>query len=355
MKSNVQPEVIVSGGSFGGRGGIETHVARWCGEFARQGWKVTLVISASPQSRPRLEALASCGVRCLNLGTGHAWVRALRAGFVGLGLRRKKILFYSHGHGRIAQWLGFVLQPAKWVHHHHVNYATGDISLWPTAEQRMVIRADQVVMCSRIHAERLAADTGVSNTVFVPYLKSEGELLPPPADGVATVVYMGLMRQSKGVPLLLSLAPWFRQNGCRLVLWGRDAEGILDRGVPEGVDWRGEYDPERDLDTILGEASCLALPFMEGEGLPIVISEALSRGVPIAAFGFSGIDWLRGLHPGLAIVDGGSSEQLTKEIHRLIRSGRDASFRASLRDAYLRCLGNGRCIEWWLNFCENGN
>jgi glycosyltransferase involved in cell wall biosynthesis len=214
----------------------------------------------------------------------------------------------------------------------------------------MVRQADRVLMCSDVHVQRLAADTGLAKAAFAPCLKSEGALLPPPpAAPVATVVYMGLLRTSKGVPLLLSLAGWFEQNGCRLVLWGRDAEGVLPPALPRGVEWRGEYDPDRDLDRIVGEAACLALPFREGEGLPIVISEALSRGVPVATFGFSGIDSLRDLHPGLAIVDG-EAGRLTEEIQRLARAGRDPAFRASLRAAYLRRLGNERCVAWWTNF-----
>jgi glycosyltransferase involved in cell wall biosynthesis len=145
----------------------------------------------------------------------------------------------------------------------------------------------------------------------------------------------------------------FRANGIRLVLWGRDTEGIFRNGVPAGVDWRGEYDPGSDLNAILSEVSCLAVPSMEGEGLPIVISEALSRGIPVVTFPFSGVEWLRDLHPGFKVVTP-SPASLMAALIDLIALGRSSSFRSSLRSAYDGRLGNSLCLRWWENLLTKG-
>lgn len=244
--------------------------------------------------------------------------------------------------------IGHLLKPATWVHHHHVNYATGDIARWSRLERSAVFRSSTTIACSPLHAERIAADFAGTRPTFLPYMKNEGALLPAPMHAQPVIGFIGLLRAIKGVPLLLSMRDVISRLGMRLVIWGKDTDNLFSDGVPMHVEWRGEYDPDNDLDDILASVSCLALPFNEGEGLPIVISEALSRGIPVATFPFSGIAHLHGLHPGLAIVEP-TREALLEAVMRLVNLGAAVDFRSALRDAYHAALGNTACLQWWEN------
>jgi glycosyltransferase involved in cell wall biosynthesis len=339
---------VVWGGSLGARGGIETHILKWCKEVAHRGWPITLFYSGTDYAASRTQSLEAIGVECVDLGQGAPWAQAWRAVQAALPYRQRRVVFYSNGSGKRGPLIGRALRPRIWVHHYHVNYMAGAFRTWSYLERSAVLRSSITITCSPLHASRLSQDVPAANVTHLPYLKNEGPLVAPPHQDKPIVGYLGLLRAAKGVPLLLSMNDAFHTSGVRLVLWGRDTEGIFRNGVPASVDWRGEYDPESNLNEVLSEVSCLAVPSMEGEGLPIVISEALSRGIPVVTFPFSGVEWLRDLHPGLKVVEP-TPAALISAVSELIALSHSSSFRSSLRSAYDRKLGNSLCLRWWEN------
>lgn len=126
----------------------------------------------------------------------------------------------------------------------------------------------------------------------------------PPAEreraaGTFRILYVGSLERRKGVDLLLQAVARLGTDDWRLdVLGGGPETEQLKRQTADlGIDGRVTFHgPKRNEDVIaaMAEASVLAVPSRIGprnqtEGLPTVIVEALSQGLPVVATRLTGI------------------------------------------------------------------
>jgi glycosyltransferase involved in cell wall biosynthesis len=92
---------------------------------------------------------------------------------------------------------------------------------------------------------------------------------------------------------------------------GRLADGIFTAPI----DWRGF---QRDVQSELDAMDLFVLPSLFGEGLPFVLLEAMSAGVPVVGTDVEGIpEVLRNEQDG-AIVPPGDADALANAIRRIV-------------------------------------
>lgn len=153
--------------------------------------------------------------------------------------------------------------------------------------------------------------------------------LPPRAtpDGVWTLGVVALFRPRKGLEVLLDALALLRGAGqtVRLRAIGgfenpHYQREILDRAIrlelTPHVDWTGFT---RDVNAELAHCDALVLPSLFGEGLPMVVLEAMAQGVPVVATRVEGVpealtDGVQGL-----LCPPGEAPALAESITRLLQ------------------------------------
>jgi len=115
--------------------------------------------------------------------------------------------------------------------------------------------------------------------------------------GEWTVGTVALFRPRKGTEVLIDALAELRQRGCsaRLLCVGgfetveyerRLQAQVAARGLEDYVEWTGFT---RDISAQLQRMDLFALPSLFGEGLPMVVLEAMAAGVPVVATDVEGV------------------------------------------------------------------
>jgi glycosyltransferase involved in cell wall biosynthesis len=120
---------------------------------------------------------------------------------------------------------------------------------------------------------------------------------PETPDGLR-LAFLGVVTPHKGVHVLLDALKIAGFEGVELLVLGRvpDYERDYARGLRRkaegisGLQFRmyGSYRP-RELDLLLGDVDCVVVPSQLAENNPLVIQEALARGIPVLASRLGGI------------------------------------------------------------------
>ncbi len=174
----------------------------------------------------------------------------------------------------------------------------------------------------------------------VPAVASPRPDTAPPADW--TIGTAALFRPRKGLEVLLRSLARLRALGfpVRLRAVGRfetqqyeaQIKSLARRlGVEQQIDWVGFTD---DIDAELARMDLFVLPSLFGEGMPMVVLEAMAAGVPVVATRVEGIpEAIRDGIDGL-IAEPDSPDDLTRAIGRIVRG--DVDYRALRRNAHRR-------------------
>lgn len=146
-----------------------------------------------------------------------------------------------------------------------------------------------------------------------------------------TVGTVALFRPRKGTEVLVrALADWRRRGlPVRLLAVGPAVSDAYHRalrrlaeslGVAEAVEWTGFC---TDVSAELARMDVFVLPSLFGEGLPMVVLEAMAHGVPVVASRVEGIpEAIRDRRDGL-LVEPGSVASLSGAVAELIRGRYD--------------------------------
>jgi len=141
-----------------------------------------------------------------------------------------------------------------------------------------------------------------------------------------TIGIVGLFRPRKGVPVLLNALAYLKEEQfpLRLIAVGpfetlayeTKIKQLANRlGLDDKIEWLGFTE---DVDSKLAQMDMLVLPSLFGEGLPMVMLEAMAAGVPIVASEVGGIsEAVRNGHEGL-LVKPGNPRELAVAIKRII-------------------------------------
>ena len=239
------------------------------------------------------------------------------------------------------------------IHLHGAGYAdflAGSSSAQRRHVERFFQQAAYVVVLGRPWARLAAEELGVPEADIHVVHNGVAGGAPPrtpwPADRRRRVVFLGQIGARKGVPeLLRAFAQLDAVPDVELVLAGppHPAEPDVLRQVtdavrarPDRISYAGAL-PRNRSQELLGEAAVLALP-SHAEGLPMVVIEAMSRGVPavttpVGAMAELVTDGVNGF-----LVEPGDANALAAQLHRLLA---DEATRAAMAGAAYETWAQG--------------
>jgi glycosyltransferase involved in cell wall biosynthesis len=146
-----------------------------------------------------------------------------------------------------------------------------------------------------------------------------------------TLGMSALFRPRKGVEVLLEALAAVRAAGCDVRLraigpfetpgYEADVRGLIERlGVADAIDWTGFV---TDIAAELARVDALVLPSLFGEGLPMVVLEAMAAAVPVIASRVEGVpEAIIDREDGL-LVEPGDPRPLAAAIEELVRGDLD--------------------------------
>lgn len=228
---------------------------------------------------------------------------------------------------RLAHWANDMKQ--KGVTHLHAHWATEattaalifswltklpfsftahayDIYRSPQHFELKLKEASFVVTVSKYNREYITdhfgPDQGDKVHVIYPLIDlSKFPLRPSPRDDVLTIVSVGRLTESKGLIYLIEACRILRVRGinlhCQIVGQGEDEallqETIERYGLQSNIKLLGAL-PHGEIPPLLEKATLFVLPCIIGEngdrdGMPLVLIEAMARGVPVVSSNLIGL------------------------------------------------------------------
>jgi glycosyltransferase involved in cell wall biosynthesis len=201
---------------------------------------------------------------------------------------------------------------------------------------RKVAESAFVVAISQDNLEEIVAECGpwARERVQVIHCGVDTDLLRPasrvrPEGAPLSIVCIGTLHEVKGQVHLIDAVARLRGAGidvrCRLIGDGEDEAMLRDRVAAAGLDGMVTFDGRRTraevIDT-LGQADVLVAPSVvarngKREGIPVVLMEAMSCGLPVVASRLSGIPEL--VEDGVSglLVTPGDSAAIAAALQRL--------------------------------------
>lgn len=232
--------------------------------------------------------------------------------------------------GRAAAWLAGL----PMVHHLHSptsDDSTRSVRNWlnTIVERRSTSQVAGAIAVSKSLATYGAKHGIPADKIHVVHngVPLAGPLAPRPTPvGTWTIGCVALFRPRKGLEVLIEALSLLKRDGIdiRLRAVGRfetsDYERAIHRevdrlGVGEQIEWRGfRGDVQAEFDAM----DLFALPSLFGEGLPMVLLEAMSYGVPVVGTRVEGVpEALRDGIDGL-IAEAGNARSLAERIGSVI-------------------------------------
>lgn len=232
--------------------------------------------------------------------------------------------------GRVASWLARV----PMIHHVHSptsRDSTRRLFNWAnaTTERVSLLGVSAAIGVSQAMG-RYAGRLGVprARTWVVPNGVPRREKAPDRAtpNGVWTLGAVALFRPRKGLEVLLDALAELRERHVPVQL---RAVGVFETpeyeaeirahvarlGIEDSIAWTGFC---TDVNAELDQMDLFALPSLFGEGLPMVILEAMAAGVPVVATNVEGVpEAIRDRQDGILVAPRDSS-QLAEAIERSI-------------------------------------
>lgn len=258
---------------------------------------------------------------CRNEGYDLIHAHTPRTALVGrLAAQRAGVPFIYHVHSpagrdstrRLLNWVNAAVEWAV------VRGADRLITVSPSLRDYMAARG--------IAAERIVY---VANGVPGSSLTAERR---PPA-GVWTLGAVALFRPRKGIETLLEALALLRSRninvrlravgGFETALYKAEVLGLAEKlDLAPAIDWIGFT---RNVNRELAKINLFVLPSLFGEGLPMVVLEAMAAGLPVVASRVEGVpEAVVHRETGL-LVEPGSVSQLAAAIEELIASGKNYS------------------------------
>jgi glycosyltransferase involved in cell wall biosynthesis len=219
---------------------------------------------------------------------------------------------------------------------HHVHSPTGcdtthRVRNWiNSATERLTLRRAAAIIAVSESLGRLVRQQGfAAERVFVvPNGVPCRPAVPPrtPEKTSWTLGAIALFRPRKGLETLLRALAILRAEGrpVRLRAVGRfetpEYESTIrslavELRLNDAVDWPGFA---RDVDAELAQMDLFVLPSLFGEGLPMVMLEAMSSGLPVVASSVEGVpEAVRDDREGL-LVEPGNPDDLARAVRRFI-------------------------------------
>ncbi len=226
------------------------------------------------------------------------------------------------------------LAGVPWVHHVH-SPALADTThalrnrANAIVERCLLRRADALVAVSQslgqyVEAQRLGSDRP---RVIPNGVRTRGPLSPRQTPTTRwTLGAVALFRPRKGLEVLLHAMSSLAAEGYDVHLHAvgkfespkYEAEikrVAVELGLESRIEWRGF---QRNVDGELANVDVFVLPSLFGEGMPMVLLEAMAGGVPVVATRVEGVEELIDDGASGVIVEPGSAASLTHGLRRIL-------------------------------------
>lgn len=305
------PSTIMISGSLT-CGGVQTQISELCRLLCGQGASVTACGTNTEWPEASLQNLRDLGARiCI-----PRWGRLQALATWPILLRRQYDVMYCIGQGRMHGWLKRrVLRTGGTAIYHEIL----DCPRPGSVAEREMRHMDAIVANSSLVGRDMADRWPSLPVRIVPFLTA-GHAVSEPGPRAAVgqrplrVVYLGrlalhkrpqvLIRQWSAITAQPPLGP------ARLDIYGDDVnpdtlqalrKEVAMLGMEDSITLHGAY-AHRDLPAILAQADVVVLP-SEWEGLPLVLIEAMQRGVPVVATNVGGTVELGLDNPDVIVTD----------------------------------------------------
>jgi len=297
-------------------GGIETHVLTLAEALVSRGLRTTILRLADHGPHP-MDALAAgrgLALRVLSREAGHLsrWLKDNGATLL-------------HTHGYKAGVLGRITRPLHRLPvvstFHNGDRGTGRLAAY-TALDRPTARASRnIAVSSQIAAGLPGPVTVIDNFVALP--DSDG------SEGGRRIGLVGRLSHEKGPDLFAALA--VMQPRLPFVMFGDGPMmGEMDRARPANLTLAGAVPCMRAHWRSIG---LLVMPPRQ-EGLPMAALEAMSHGIPVAAFDVGGLPKLIAHRRNGYLAAAGDVQALSDAIaeHAALPEQRSSRMRQAARD-----------------------
>ena len=265
-----------------------------------------------------------------------------------------------HGHTARTAMVGSLaaaMAGVPMVYHAHSPTSNDTTRRWTNRinglMERLSLRGvSRVIAVSQAMAEHIEREGfDASRIAVVPNGVPEIGPLPTRTrpQGCWTLGVVALFRPRKGIEVLLDALAILLGQGAAVHLravgsfespeYAADvAQRVRQLGLSQHVTWTGFT---RDVADELSQMDLFVLPSLFGEGLPMVVLEAMSAGVPVVATRVSGIpEAIRHGQDGLLVAPDDAAE-LARAIGAMIRGEHDwSAMRASARARQARLFSD---------------
>lgn len=203
------------------------------------------------------------------------------------------------------------------------------INTW--CEKRWLRRAEKIICVSQ-SLSRYMRNLGHSENRLV-VIPNAVPIMPRteitfPLEGPWILGTIALFRPRKGLEILLQAMAELKLGGLPIQLMAVGAfetpayerqirRLVQNLNLEDRIQWTGF---DRDISRRLNEMHIMVLPSLYGEGLPMVVLEAMAQGVPVIASHVEGIpEAIRDQKDGL-LFEPGDAQQLASQIRHIVRS-----------------------------------
>lgn len=318
MSRSALPKKVVISGTILGLGGIRTHLVLLMKLLRREKTDVLVLATGACWDEELLSELECLGVQFVLPPKLLRPCRRLSTLYSGLlwpvRLPRTASSVYCIGAGYSHLLVQRFRPKGAVTLNHEIVVPPGPRSLAGLCAQRL----DATVANSRKVAEVMASYWPQKPMRVIPFLTSDRPSPPPrrqtsgSAQGLK-VIYLGRLVEQKRPDHLVRAWPALTSHPAllkaRLDVHGNDPSGhmigalrewVAKAGLSSRIGIHGEYRLQ-DLPCLLNQADLVVLPSL-WEGLPLVLIEAMSRGVPFVATAAGGTEELGEDNPDVKIT-----------------------------------------------------
>jgi glycosyltransferase involved in cell wall biosynthesis len=310
--------VLIGGGRLS-VGGVQTHLHILCKVLRSADVDVTIAATGSDWSAEVIEEIQALGVRLL-LPAKALTSRHLSAiySLVTLPFHLKQQHFnalYCIGAGRSHQYLRKLVGANTVGIYHEIVSSPNPTSV----EAQCAVSLGTIIANSQKVGQEMTKLWPNVPLRVIPFLTALSpspvpQIRQPIGEKEIRVVYLGRLVPHKRPDRLVrewsTISKWPALNPARLDVFGSDNDPSLlnelrqfvaEKNLTDQVKLHGSYKTE-DLSRILAQADVVVLPSLL-EGLPLVLVEAMQRGVTVVATAAGGTEELGKDNPDVIITD----------------------------------------------------
>jgi glycosyltransferase involved in cell wall biosynthesis len=279
-------------------GGIENHIVRFCEALGGSDLEMTLLCPSyglGRSNRDRMEPhLSKLNVMVSEGGERRPLAERLRWLSLQLIALRKNAYdaIYINGQGGLSYVIVKFLAKAqtKVVVHHHSSADAQEFETWPRLYRRLLQSADEVIACSRTNRDSMRQYLQREVRVIYCFTDPVAPAAPTKPKAHLNFGYFGRLIPEKGIETILKLAEHTSLGSVHWHIWG--ALGRYKKADFEGkerLSYHGAFETQDGLVEALSSLDAFVLFTRHNEGLPLVLLEAMSAGVPWIASERGGI------------------------------------------------------------------